>query len=351
VLSRSLVLVVFRQSLARGPLLAALLVSSGCSSGGAEPEPKPVPTWLDQPTAELPPSMSELGLYRSLPALDVAHPAAVAFRPRYELWSNGADKQRYLVLPPGGAVDTSQPQAWTFPLGSLLFKTFSAPRETGAEPRAVETRVLWLQEQGWQYAVYLWDESGGDATLGDTSVTHPVSVVIDGERFEHVVPAKLDCRKCHESQAAAVIGFDELRLNAPYVDDQPTQLEALHAAGVLSTLPAAPDTIEHADAQARDVLGYLHGNCAHCHNGGDGASSAFDLRHPVAFENLIGRDTEGEALAGIRVVPGQPEQSVLWQALSRAQFDDIQPMPPVGVQRADLSALSLIHQWIETLPP
>lgn len=324
----------------------ALLVVA-CGSAEAGPDPNEVlvpPSYLDDPSGELPATVRELGLYPEAGRFDTAHPRAVEFVPACELWSNGSTKQRFLVLPPGTTVDNSNRAAWDFPEGALFLKTFffGAP---------VETRVLRRTEQGFEYAVYLWNEDGTDAEL--TSIDRPIpkAVEVDGESFEHVVPSRLDCRKCHESQEPTVIGFDELRLNAPREAGAPTQLEDLASRGVFGApIPADPDAIRTGGELTDKALCYLHGNCAHCHNGGSGASSAFDMRHPVALENLINRETEGEALSGIRVVPGEPEQSTLYRALTREVSDGIQPMPPVGVQRVDTEGIALIYEFIENLP-
>jgi hypothetical protein len=297
--------------------------------------------------------MSELGLYAALPELARVHDAVAPYRPAYELWSNGTTKDRFLYLPPGASIDTSERDNWVFPPGTLLLKTFSAPRVTGSgvtEAQPIETRLLRLLDEDWQYAVYLWNEAGSDAELADLDTSHAVAVEIDGEHFEHVVPARLDCRKCHEAQPSPVIGADELRLAGPYTEGGPSQLAVLHEAGLLSDLPSEPKRVVHDDLTTQRVLEYLEGNCTHCHNGGDGASSAFDLRHDVALENLVNRETEGEAIAGIRVVPGEPERSALYLAFSRVEADDdIQAMPPVGVQRGDAGALELFKRWIEEL--
>ena len=337
---------------ARGCVFA-LVALAACSSNGSEPEPPLPRAWLDSPSMDLPETMSELGLYVELAGQVRVHEAVAAYRPSYELWSNGTTKDRFLFLPRGTSIDTSQRDAWVFPSGTILLKTFSAPRVTESgvtEAQPIETRLLHLLEDDWQYAVYLWDEAGNDATLAELDASHPVAVEIDGERFEHVVPAKLDCRKCHESQPSPVIGVDELRLAGSYEASGPSQLAWLHERGILSDLPAEPKRIVHDDLRTQRVLEYLAGNCTHCHNGGRGASSAFDLRHDVALENLVNRETEGESIAGIRVVPGDPESSALYLALSRLEGDDdVQAMPPIGVQRADASALELFRRWIEEL--
>jgi hypothetical protein len=100
------------------------------------------------------------------------------------------------------------------------------------------------------------------------------------------------------------------------------------------------------------VLGYMHGNCAHCHNASVQAESRLDLTFQVALSNIIGRETEGSGQAvGVRVVPGAPEQSVLFQALAGESDDaDLKPMPPVGVQLRDAEAIALFRRWITALP-
>src|SRR5690606_10428277 len=202
----------------------------------------------------------------------------------------------------------------------------------------------------WQYGVYVWDKAGRSATLGDLSSTVPVPVRIEDEHFEHVIPAKLDCRKCHESADHAVLGFSELQLNAPFGESDRSQLDALTAAGVLDAAPESAAAIVHSDPLTREALGYLTGNCVHCHNGGDGPSSAFDLRHAAAIDNLVDQPAEGELATGVRVVPGHPERSVLFRALRRDLEDlDVQPMPPVGVDRVDQGALDLFEAWIRSL--
>jgi hypothetical protein len=182
----------------------------------------------------------------------------------------------------------------------------------------------------------------------------PVAVEVEsgGESIEHTVPARLDCRKCHESQPVTIIGFDELRLNSKLsASDSETQLEALADSGLLSDAPSDPAIIEHEDPITEAVLGYLHGNCAHCHNGWDGPSSAFDMRYPVALENLIDQETTSELISGIRVVAGDPEESALVKAFSREGVDDAQPMPPLGVDLRDDAALALFEAWIADLEP
>lgn len=336
-----------------GPSVAADL-DAGALDGGP-PDATPVdaamqpqdagPTWLDEPTDELPEQMSELGLFPAAPRLDVVHPSAIRFEPRFPLWSNGAAKERHLALPAGMRIDATDAAGWRFPIGTLLFKTFAFDGTDG--PRLIETRVMRRALDGWQYAVYRWDESGTDARLLDLRTETVVDVELeDGAPLAHQIPAALECAQCHESALgpehdAEVLGLradmlgESLDALAPFVDG---------AAEVID--PVAGLAPEH-----RWVAGYALANCVHCHNGGAGESASFDMRPDVFVASTIGaRTTEASSPPGLRVAPGDLEASVLFQMLTRESPDpDIQPMPPVGVQRADAEAIARFEAWIVSL--
>ena len=320
--------------------------SSEAGAGGAGPS-----SFLDSDLrGALPERLSALGLYPELPSRESWHERAAYYEPRYPLWSNGSDKQRFIVLPEGASVDTSG-SSWEFPVGTTFFKTFSY-LEGKERDRAIETRVLRRTDDGYEFAAYRWLSDQTDAELLDGQKSVRVAVELDGESFEHQIPSRLECRTCHESQEPRVIGFDELRLNHALEGAESTQLAALFEREVLSESPEEPASIEHEDPTTRKVLEYLHGNCAHCHNGSDGPSSAFDLRYPVALENLIGVETTSELFGGLRVSPGEPEASALYKGITRnVEGGDAQPMPPVGVQRVDTEAAALFYDWISSLAP
>lgn len=305
---------------------------------------------VEEPLGPFPPLLSETGIFD-----DDDHDApierAVRYEPTLPLWSNGAAKERWLLLPEGKRVDNSDRQAWDFPPGTLFFKTFSYE---GGEPERIETRVIRRTESGYDYAAYRWNEDGTDATrlsLGDSTA---VKVELaDGSKVTHHIPSRFDCRSCHESNDTVIIGFDELRLNGPRSGESGSQLEALERAGVFTDdLPSEPDAVDEADEATREVLGYLHGNCAHCHNSSPETMSVLSLEHDVAFDNLVAVPTSGSGQAhGIRVDPGSPETSILFQALSGETDDDeVQAMPPVGVDRIDQDAVERVRAWIEALP-
>lgn len=293
-------------------LLAALCM--GCAGGD--------PTYLDEPVGNLPESMSELGLY----AAEQVHPAASAYAPNFPLWSSGSDKERFVVLPASGVVSEAADGSWLFPEGALFFKTFEW------RGQRVETRVLRFADGEWHYDVYRWD--GDEAFLVDLS--GPTTVTLDdpdsdGETFDYEIPSLRQCRTCHEATPAIVLGFSAIQLGegAPHLD----------------RIPSTDAAITAPDETTREVLGYMEGNCTHCHNG----RVEFDLRHEVALENLIGQSTASSgAEPGIRVVPGNPMDSLMLRFLQGSTSTD---MPPLGVQRRDEAAIELVERWIVELEP
>lgn len=323
----------------RSTTICAILVlcAGACSPSPAEQ----APDWFERSAdAELPEAISGLGLYEG-PGLEPRVPGRTwRFEPRWPLWSNGSKKVRDLYVPPGARLERRPEGGFVLPPGSMLFKTFLY----GDAP--VETRVMRVTPDGtWEYGHYQW--SGEDAARLEMRRVVRVSVEVDGERFDHELPNKLQCRSCHESSPKGfVLGMTPREIG-------PEGLQALVERGWLEDPGAPVSGVEAASEPERWVKSYMLGNCVYCHNGWDGPSSAFDLGDDVFLENTIDRETEGNASAvGIRVVPGCPDDSVLFQAFARTSPDpELKPMPPEGVQRIDADALARLRSWIEALPP
>lgn len=254
------------------------------------------PSMIDDPLQDFPGTVGGLGLDQG----DGVHPRATFYEPEWPLWSSGSDKTRWVVLPEGQTVDDDG----AFPIGTLFFKRFAYDDKT------VETRVMRLGYLGWEFASYkgswLWDADYGDVARTSAG--------------DHTLPARLECRSCHESSPDRVLGWDQAQ-------------------------------VDHDDPQARAVLGYLQGNCVSCHNGSGGPSSSFSMLPDDAFDELIGVPTESSGSAsGLRVDPGSPETSVLFLGLSQQTDDpEIEPMPPLGIDRVDQDGVALMRAWIESL--
>jgi hypothetical protein len=120
-----------------------------------------------------------------------------------------------------------------------------------------------------------------------------------------------------------------------------------------------PPRITAATPIERTALGYLHGNCGHCHNDvGSLKNLEFALRHVMsdppsaperAIATAVGRKITKEAPgqtpdALLRVEPRHPERSLLMQRMS-SRYAALQ-MPPVGTVILDEEAIALVSRWI-----
>src|SRR5438132_1116401 len=71
-------------------------------------------------------------------------PGVHAYSPRFALWADTASKRRWIYLPPGTQIDTTDMDHWLFPTGTKLWKEFTRDDANGM-PVRVETRLVWKQ--------------------------------------------------------------------------------------------------------------------------------------------------------------------------------------------------------------
>ncbi len=314
-------------------------------------------------TSDAPPQrLHDTGLFSPGSTTDIAS-GVLAFSPQYPLWSDGATKRRWIALPPGTSIDAAKPDAWVFPRGTRLWKEFS----TGSR---VETRFIErLQDGSWRYATYVWNEAGTDAVLAPADGT--ALVARTGER-RYLIPSEGDCRACHEGAPVPVLGFSALQLSpdrdplAPHAEPaNGIDLRELATRGWLRGLPQAllerPPRIAAASPVERAALGYLHGNCAHCHGKPDAAGASVPVGVVLAQEtaepngaaavvrSLIGTPSRFRPASARQpaqlVAPGASHASVL--PIRMRSRDPRVQMPPLGTEVPDSEALALIERWID----
>ncbi len=324
---------------------SACLALLGCTGADSTANAAPAAGWLvTDPLGELPAKLSDVGIYAGS-RVSVVAPPAQGYEPGYALWSDGGEKFRSFVLPAGTSIDASDPDNYAFPVGTLIFKTFSF--KTPASPQQtvpVETRLLRLQADGWELAAYAWDEAAADADLLDLKRGQTRDVLTEqSEVAQHAIPSRLECRQCHESSTSEVLGINELQLAKSGSLNQ--------AATSISPMPSEPfRALPEHGALTTSVLGYFVGNCVHCHNGTNGAASSFDLRPDVALANLIDQPTASSATAdGVRVVPGKPDESIAYLGVKGGTELEVKDMPPLGVAVRDAAAIQLLRDWITAL--
>jgi hypothetical protein len=317
-------------------------------------ECSPAGSLLCSPLGPLPTSLRATGFFPMPENLDVLATNVRAFAPSIQLWSDGLHKKRQVVLPRDQKIDISNREKWVFPIGTIFVKTFLSDGPAG--PKPIETRIIRRTDnpdvfEQYTFDVYRWNATGTDATLLNIDERTPAPVMIGGRALTHQIPSREDCRKCHSANDTNIIGFDEIRLNSPLLPGGPTQLEAFASAGFFAQgLPSPAAQIADANPLTQRVKSYIYGNCYHCHNGSD--SQVFDMNPEGFVEAVVRQPTMGSGTApGIRVVPRNPEMSVLYRQMTRTNLMmGYNPMPPVGVQVADMEAVQLVRQWIMSLP-
>jgi cytochrome c556 len=312
--------------------------------------------------------LSQTGLYADTATLRV-EAGNRPFAPQYPLWSDGAEKHRWIWLPQGATIDVSDLDHWNFPVGTKLWKEF----QFGG--RRVETRLLWKTgEDHWEFASYAWSDDQREAVLASRDGIANVAEVAPGKW--HSIPSEAECRACHDSSRTEVLGFTALQLSD---DRDPLAPHAEAATGDHVTLrqlvserrlqPARPDLVETPprvqgrDAVERAALGYLSTNCGSCHNRQSTiASLGLFLKYALASGNQCLPDAVATTVGrpGHWVVPTvAPEQSrlvdpgaattsaLLYRMKSRRPASQ---MPPIGTVVADREAVALLTAWVENRP-
>jgi hypothetical protein len=336
---------------------AASLVLALTLSGSAAP--------AAQAGAGKPPqTLRETGLYANADAFEV-DPRHLAFSPQYPLWTDGAAKKRWISLPPGMAIDASDPDAWVFPVGTRLWKEFSF------NGRRVETRYIERQTDGeWLYAAYAWSADGRETRLVSEN-GRPAAYQLAGGRT-HDIPGVSDCKACHQGSPSRVLGFSALQLSserdpgALHAEPRPaaavdlaTLIEKGLVVGLPKALQSAPPRIVAASATERAALGYMHGNCGHCHNDrgalrniGLFLRATSDAAARPAIASAVGQPIRKPAPgqspdAVLRIKPGDPDKSGLVQRIG-SRYAALQ-MPPLGTELIDKEAVELIQRWVKEL--
>jgi uncharacterized repeat protein (TIGR03806 family) len=331
---------------------------------GAAPAPKGVD--LGALMAETPaPKLSD---YRLFTDASARHPAArlTPYALNTPLFSDYAEKFRFLYLPPGTRALYRADGVLDLPVGATLVKTFAYPadfRRPAEQVRYLETRLLIHKPAGWVALAYVWNAEQTEAVLKRAGARIDVSFVDahgQARTVDYAVPNQNQCKECHQlDKALTPIGPKARNLNGDYAYAEGRENQLVHWSrlGVLEGAPApaqAPrtarwdDPAEPLEARAR---AYLDSNCGHCHNPRAVASNSglfLNLeetrpaqlgvgKHPVA----AGRGS-GDLRVGI--APGHPEDSILVYRMASTEPGVM--MPELGRSLTHEEGLKLVRDWI-----
>ena len=295
------------------------------------------------------------------PACTQISPDVHAYTPRWPLWADAASKRRWMYLPPGTQIDTSDMDYWKFPVGTKFWKEFTS------DGVRVETRYIAKIGPGnsqtdWFYVAYQWNATQD----GTTAVPFGVA---DANGTSHDIPSRVNCIFCHDnSRPARILGFSALQLDVANPNAGEIDLAKAIANGWLSAPPTGSTPYfplpSDGTTGAQEALGYLHANCGHCHNPNSDVylsngipmllrmtvGSLGSVATTPAYMTAVGQDGTQPQMGETKiVVPGQPDQSLMI-----LRFESSNPalqMPPVAVEHFDPDGSATLRTWIANLPP
>jgi uncharacterized repeat protein (TIGR03806 family) len=339
---------------------------------------------------EFPQRLSEWHLLEQRDGKIVPNEGVTPYDLNSPLFSDYAHKLRTIVLPAGTSVRYGE-DAFEFPVGTVISKTFYYPRGGDgaagriavrkvlaqsedptldlAQVRLIETRLLIKRSSGWAAIPYVWNAEQTEATLSLAGDVLSLELVSDEGRqpFAYLVPDTNQCAGCHalehHSQKIEPIGIRARHLNKTYryPGGSENQLAHWQKAGLLSGAPdpqQAPrnarwDDPNDGDVEAR-ARAYLDVNCGHCHRPRGAASTSGLLLHAQETDRArlgackipiaTGRGS-GDAL--FDVVPGAPDQSILLHRMLSTEADVA--MPELGRSLVHAEGVALIREWIASL--
>jgi uncharacterized repeat protein (TIGR03806 family) len=282
------------------------------------------------------------------------------------LFSDYAEKSRFLYLPPGTHAAYRAEGALDLPVGAILIKTFAYPadfRRPDEKVRMLETRLLIHRRSGWTALAYVWNADQTEARLKRAGTRIDVSFIdVHGQarQVDYRVPNANQCKECHSlSGRIAPIGVKARNLNGAfaYPDGPENQLAHWTREGLLTGAPApdkAPRTAVWNDAseplEARGRA-YLDGNCGHCHNPRGMASNTglyLDLEEARPSRIGIGKRPvaagKGSGDLETDLVPGHPDASII--AYRMASTDPGVMMPELGRSVVHEEGLALVRDYI-----
>jgi hypothetical protein len=278
-----------------------------------------------------------------------------AYAPAVPLWSDGAEKKRWIVLPPGQQIDVENPNEWIFPIGTKLFKEFSY------QGKRVETRLFQKTAQNfWVHATYAWNSAETEAPI-----SYGGSVPVDADGGTWVIPTPENCDQCHRGRSDRILGFEQVSLGLTGATGM--TLSQLATEGLLRPAPTRVDLRVGDDGtgQAAPALSWLHTNCGvSCHNvnaNSSGYGAKMDLRLDATLldgapassawgplKSTLGVKCVSGSVAGQpRILPGVVASSAIVQLITQR---GVLQMPPIATRVVDTQNVALLARWIEALP-
>ncbi len=296
-----------------------------------------------------PSTLSAFGFFAGAP--DRPTPGMIPYRLRSALFSDYANKDRWIVLPPGERMQADGDGLLRFPVGTAIIKSFGYTQADGSY-RTVETRLLLHRTTGWVALPYIWRADGTDADLRLAGGRVPVTFTDpagNARTISYAVPNRNQCLNCHQLNGVMTPIGPRLR----NLDLAPAHRDRVVGADwSRANMPRWDDAAAPLDGRAR---AYLDINCAHCHRTGGSANNSglyldYDQRDLSAL-GLYRRPVAAGRGSGGRdydIAPGHADRSIF--AYRMNSTDPGIAMPELGRQTVHDEGVVLIRDWINAMP-
>ena len=311
--------------------------------------------------------LSEYGFFQD--KLSELKPAAgvTAYSLNTPLFSNYAEKLRFVKLPEGTQAIYNDSVAFEFPMGTVLIKNFYYDndfRKPEKGRKILETRLLVNEQDGWQAYPYIWNDEQTEAFYDPAGETKTITYInLSGKKITtpYAIPNKNQCKGCHiRGDKFVPIGPSARQLNKDFQSATATenQLKQWERLGILSGLPSidrvpklpAWDDSHNADLNSR-ARAYLDANCAHCHSkkGPANTSGLFldinekDPGHLGVNKTPVAAG-RGAGNLQFDIKPGEPHNSIL--VFRMRTNDPAIAMPEIGREQVHKEGVALIEEWI-----
>ena len=321
-------------------------------------------------TPKYPEKLSDWGIFEGKMAELKPKTGVIPYALNTPLYSDYAEKSRFIRMPQGANVAYSTDGVLDFPSGTLIVKSFYYPAnmqhpEDGKN--IIETRLLTKEGDNWKPLTYVWNDDQTDAVLDIAGDEKQVKFIDkDGaqKNVRYVIPNQNQCKGCHNvNDKISPIGPSVSQMNGDlnYPEGKQNQIEHWKNSGLMSNVPehnAIPRTAVWNDPSTGDInaraRAYLAINCAHCHR----------KEGPAQTSGLYLTENEKEAMAfGINktpiaagngsggrlydITPGDANASILWYRMQTSEPGE--RMPELGRNLLHKEGIALIKDWINQL--
>ena len=284
------------------------------------------------------------------------------------LFSDYAHKLRFVWMPDSvkGSYNGDH-NALDFENGTVFIKNFYYDRvQPGNVRRIIETRLMFMRDNNWEFAEYVWNTDQTEAYLdmsGSTTLVNWLDTEGVSRTGNYELPSESECFTCHKvGDTPFLIGPKPQNMNMDfaYTEGVKNQLLKWVEMGYLdndypsniATVVAWDDVNQLLEDRVRS---YLDMNCAHCHRDG----SHCDYRSiRFAWEETVNPDVLGiceEPQSYVSpeltyiIAGGNPDRSALFYRLNSIS-EDVR-MPLLGRTVVHEEGIQLIYEYISSLDP